>query len=72
VCLSSKPGAWHESVAIRVRVLELWGDGLGGDAWFYPQGRSLMVSESRGMVSHPVASSGTCAGKWTVPLPKHT
>jgi hypothetical protein len=30
VTLSSKPGACHESIAIRVRVLELCG--LGGDA----------------------------------------
>jgi hypothetical protein len=27
---SSKPGACHESIAIRVRVLELWGDGIVG------------------------------------------
>jgi hypothetical protein len=35
---------------ISVRVLELWGDRLGGDACSYPQGGSLMVSESRGKV----------------------
>jgi hypothetical protein len=50
VCLQNLVHVCHESVVISVRVLELWGDRLGGDACSYPQGGSLMVSESRGKV----------------------
>jgi hypothetical protein len=55
--MSSKPGACHESVVIRVRVrgLKLLGDGLGGDAckegvWWSqnPEEKGWQASQNEG------------------------